>query len=293
MKIFIDTANIEEIKEIAQWGILDGVTTNPSLIAKEGKDLRQTINGICALVNGPVNAEVISLKCNDMINEARELSKIHENVVIKIPMCEEGLKATSILSKEGIKTNITLIFSLQQAILASKAGANYVSPFLGRIDDIGGSGIELIKDIYEVFTKYSISTEIIAASIRNTTHIAECAKIGVDIATIPYKVLMQMLKHPLTDIGIKKFLDDYNKSIQNNTIPSNAQNNIQNNTIPSNAQNNIQNNTIPSNAQNNIQNNTVPSNTQNNMQGNNTLSNVQNNIPNNNISNNTNLNSNL
>lgn len=212
MKIFIDTANVDEIKRVAKWGILDGVTTNPSLIAKEGRDLKEVIEEICSIVDGPISAEVISLEANKMVVEGRELSKLHKNIVIKIPMCEEGLKAVAILSREGIKTNVTLIFSAQQALLAAKAGASYVSPFMGRLDDIGNGGIVVVEDIAEIFNLYGIDTEIIAASIRNPMHVLDCAKAGADIATIPFKVLMQMLKHPLTDAGIEKFLDDYRKS---------------------------------------------------------------------------------
>ncbi|PRR80824.1 Transaldolase [Clostridium liquoris] len=209
MKIFIDTANVEEIKRVAEWGILDGVTTNPSLIAKEGRDLKEVVEEICSIVDGPISAEVISLEAEGMVKEAMELSKIHKNIVIKIPMCEEGLKAVNRLSKKNIKTNVTLIFSAQQALLAAKAGASFVSPFVGRLDDIGNGGIEVVSDIAEIFSIYGIDTEIIAASIRTPMHVLECAKVGADIATIPYKVLTQMLKHPLTDIGIEKFLEDY------------------------------------------------------------------------------------
>ncbi len=212
MKIFIDTANVEEIKRVAEWGILDGVTTNPSLIAKEGRDLKEVIEEICSIVDGPISAEVMSLESKKMVEEARELVKLHKNVVIKIPMCEEGLKAVAILAKEGIKTNVTLIFSAQQALLAAKAGASFVSPFLGRLDDIGNEGITIISDIADIFDIYGIETEIISASVRHPIHVLECAKAGSDIATIPYKVLVQMLKHPLTDIGIEKFVEDYNKS---------------------------------------------------------------------------------
>lgn len=211
MKIFIDTANVDEIKKVATWGILDGVTTNPSLIAKEGRKLEDVIEEICSIVDGPISAEVISLESEKMVEEALELAKIHKNIVIKIPMCEEGLKAVSILSKKGIRTNVTLIFSAQQAILAAKAGASFVSPFVGRVDDIGNGGMNIIEDIVLVFENYGIPTEIIAASVRTPMHVLECAKAGADIATIPYKVLSQMLKHPLTDIGIEKFLEDYKK----------------------------------------------------------------------------------
>lgn len=209
MKLFIDTANLEEIKRVAKWGVLEGVTTNPSLIAKEGRDLKEVIEEICSIVDGPISAEVISLEAKKMVEEAKQLVKIHKNIVIKIPICEEGLKAVSELSKLGIKTNVTLIFSAQQALLAAKAGAAYVSPFLGRIDDIGSVGIELIEDIVTIFTNFAIESEIICASIRNPIHVLECAKVGADIATVPYKVFAQMLKHPLTDRGIKQFLEDY------------------------------------------------------------------------------------
>ena len=211
MKIFIDTANVNEIKEAATWGILDGVTTNPSLIAKEGRDLKEVIEEICSIVDGPISAEVISLECDKMVEEALELVKLHKNIVIKIPMCIEGLKAVKILTEKNIKTNVTLIFSSQQALLAAKAGATYVSPFVGRLDDIGMVGTNLIDEVSAIFKNHSIKTEIIAASIRNPIHASECALAGADIATIPFNVLKQMSKHPLTDIGIEKFLADYNK----------------------------------------------------------------------------------
>jgi transaldolase len=211
MKIFIDTANVNEIKEAATWGILDGVTTNPSLIAKEGRDLKEVIEEICSIVDGPISAEVISLECNKMVEEALELVKLHKNIVIKIPMCIEGLKAVKILTEKNIKTNVTLIFSSQQALLAAKAGATFVSPFVGRLDDIGMVGTNLIDEVSAIFKNHSIKTEIIAASIRNPIHASECALAGADIATIPFNVLKQMAKHPLTDIGIEKFLADYNK----------------------------------------------------------------------------------
>ena len=211
MKIFIDTANVNEIKEAATWGILDGVTTNPSLIAKEGRDLKEVIEEICSIVDGPISAEVLSLECDKMVEEALELVKLHKNIVIKIPMCIEGLKAVKILNEKNIKTNVTLIFSSQQALLAAKAGATYVSPFVGRLDDIGMVGTNLIDEVSAIFKNHSIKTEIIAASIRNPIHASECALAGADIATIPFNVLKQMAKHPLTDIGIEKFLADYNK----------------------------------------------------------------------------------
>lgn len=209
MKLFIDTANIDEIREINEWGILSGVTTNPSLIAKEGKVFSDVIKEIVTIVDGPISAEVISLKADGMVKEARELAKIHKNIVIKIPITEEGLKAVHILSKEGIKTNVTLIFSAAQALLAAKAGATYVSPFVGRLNDIAENGMSLIADIAKIFQNYGLSTEIIAASIRGPQDVVDAAKYGAHIATIPYKVLHQMVKHPLTDSGIERFLADW------------------------------------------------------------------------------------
>ncbi|MBS4803891.1 MAG: fructose-6-phosphate aldolase [Clostridium sp.] len=212
MKIFIDTANIEEIRKASKLGVVAGVTTNPSLIAREGRELKEVIEEICSIVDGPISAEVISLKEEDMILEARELAKLNKNIVIKIPICEEGLKAVSVLSKEGIKTNVTLIFSPLQALLAAKAGASYVSPFLGRVDDIGSEGIVLVQQIIDIFKEYRITTEVISASIRNPIHVLEAALAGSHIATIPYDVILKMLKHPLTDSGIQKFIEDYNKA---------------------------------------------------------------------------------
>ena len=211
MKIFIDTANVDEIREAATWGVLDGVTTNPSLIAKEGRDLTEVINEICSIVNGPISAEVISLEHEKMVEEALELVKIHENIVIKIPMCIEGLKAVNILSAKGIKTNVTLIFSSQQALMAAKAGATYVSPFVGRLDDIGLDGMDLINDLIIAKQNYGFKTEIIAASIRTKEHILQCILSGVDIATIPYAQIEDMAKHPLTTAGIERFISDYSK----------------------------------------------------------------------------------
>ena len=209
MKIFVDTANVDEIRKANDLGVICGVTTNPSLIAREGKDFNEVIKEITSIVDGPISGEVISMNCEGMLKEAREIAKINKNMVVKIPMCEEGLKAVSILSKEGIKTNVTLIFSALQALLASRAGATYVSPFLGRLDDIGSEGIKLIEDIAEIFAIHDIDTEIISASVRNPIHVLQCAKAGADIATIPYKVIVQMINHPLTDAGIEKFLKDY------------------------------------------------------------------------------------
>ncbi|AKL93705.1 fructose-6-phosphate aldolase, TalC/MipB family [Clostridium aceticum] len=212
MKLFIDTANVDEIKEVASWGILEGVTTNPSLIAKEGRIFKEVIKEITEIVDGPISAEVISLNSEEMIQEADELVKIHENIVIKIPMTEEGLKAVKVLAGKGIKTNVTLVFSANQALMAAKAGATYVSPFLGRLDDIGHTGIDLVKEIVDIFDLYLIETEVIAASIRHTAHVVEAAKVGSHIATIPYGVFKQMIKHPLTDSGIEKFLKDWEKA---------------------------------------------------------------------------------
>jgi transaldolase len=209
MKIFVDTANIEEIKKANALGVICGVTTNPSLIAKEGRDFKEVIKEITSIVDGPISGEVISMKSEEMVVEAREIAKMHKNMVVKIPMCEEGLKAVSILHKEGIKTNVTLIFSALQALLAARAGASYVSPFLGRLDDIGSVGITLIQDIAEIFEIHAIDAEIISASVRNPIHVLDCAKAGSHIATIPYGVIVQMIKHPLTDAGIEKFLKDY------------------------------------------------------------------------------------
>lgn len=209
MKFFIDTAIVEEIKEINSWGIVDGVTTNPSLIAKSGKVFKDVVKEISEIVDGPISAEVISLEADVMVEEAMELVKIHKNIVVKVPMTEEGLKAVKVLSEKGIKTNVTLIFSATQALMAAKAGASYVSPFLGRIDDIGYRGMELIEKIADIFSVHGIDTEIIAASIRSQEHVIESAIAGCDIATIPYNVFKMMVKHPLTDIGIERFLKDW------------------------------------------------------------------------------------
>lgn len=213
MKIFIDTANIDEIRDAVTLGVIDGVTTNPSLIAKEGKKLEGVIGEICSLVDGPISGEIkaTTTKWQDMVEEGKQIAKFHKNMVVKIPMTKDGLIAVKELTKLGIKTNVTLVFSVNQALLAAKAGATFVSPFVGRLDDISEDGIQLIYDIVDVFTNYDISTEIIAASIRHPLHVVECAKAGADIATIPYKVIMQMTKHPLTDQGIEKFVNDYKK----------------------------------------------------------------------------------
>lgn len=209
MKIFIDTANVVEIKKANDMGVICGVTTNPSLIAREGRDFKEVIKEITTIVNGPISAEVISLEAEGMIEEALELVKIDDNIVIKIPMTMEGLKAVKFLSEQGIKTNVTLIFTSAQALLAAKSGATYVSPFVGRLDDIGKKGIELIKEIADMFKIHSIETEIISASIRSTIHATDSALAGAHIATIPYNIIVQMTKHPLTDSGIEKFLKDW------------------------------------------------------------------------------------
>jgi len=212
MKFFIDTANIDEIKEAHSMGMVDGVTTNPSLIAKEGRDFEEIIKEICDIVDGPISAEVISLEADGMISEARDLAKIHSNIVVKIPMTVDGLKATRRLSEEGIKTNVTLIFSPLQALMAAKAGATYVSPFVGRIDDLSSEGMLLVEQIVEIYSNYAYETEIIVASIRNPLHVLDSAIMGADIATIPFSVLAKLAAHPLTDKGIKAFLDDWNKA---------------------------------------------------------------------------------
>ncbi len=212
MKFFIDTANVEEIKKAGELGLLDGVTTNPSLVSKEGREFRDLITEICDLVNGPVSAEVVSTDAEGMIKEARELAKIADNIVVKIPLIKEGLRAVKVLSSEGIKTNVTLCFSAVQALMAAKAGANYISPFVGRLDDIGQNGMELVEQIIAIYEAYGYETEIIVASIRNPIHVLEAAMMGADIATIPFKVMEQLIRHPLTDIGLEKFLADWKKT---------------------------------------------------------------------------------
>ncbi len=212
MKFFIDTANIKEIREAHSMGMVDGVTTNPSLIAKEGRDFQTIIREICEIVDGPISAEVISLDAAGMLKEARELAKIHENIVVKIPMTVDGLKATKQLSEEGIKTNVTLVFSPLQALMAAKAGATYASPFVGRLDDISQEGMTLIAQIVQIYNNYGFDTEVIVASIRNPLHVLESALMGAHVATIPFNVLSKLAAHPLTDKGIKAFLDDWNKA---------------------------------------------------------------------------------
>lgn len=214
MKIFLDTANVGEIREAASWGVLDGVTTNPSLVSKEGREFESLLVEICSLVNGPVSAEVVAISCEEMLKEARYLARIHDNIVVKIPMIVEGLKAVKILSGEGIRTNVTLCFSPTQALLAAKAGATFISPFVGRLDDISQIGMEVIRDIKAIYTQHHIPTQILAASLRHPLHVVEAAKLGADIATLPFKVLEQMVKHPLTDIGLERFLKDWRQSHQ-------------------------------------------------------------------------------
>lgn len=215
MKLFVDTANVEEIRQANDMGVICGVTTNPSLIAKEGRDFVEVVKEITTIVDGPISAEVISLEADKMVEEAKPLAALHKNIIIKIPMCAEGLKAVKQLTKLGIKTNVTLIFSAAQALLAARAGATYVSPFLGRLDDIGSNGMILIEEIADIFKLHDIKTEIIAASVRNPIHVIDAARAGCDIATVPYKVIAQMINHPLTDNGIERFLKDWE------TVPKN------------------------------------------------------------------------
>jgi transaldolase len=212
MKFFIDTANIEEIKDALSMGMVDGVTTNPSLIAKEKGNFKDIINEICKIVDGPISAEVISTDTEGMVSEARPLASISENIVIKIPMTIDGIKATRILSSEGIKTNVTLVFSPLQALMAAKAGATYVSPFIGRLDDLSQDGLILVEQIVDIYNNYAYNTEVIVASIRNPLHVLESALLGADIATIPYNVLSKLASHPMTDIGLKAFLNDWKKT---------------------------------------------------------------------------------
>jgi len=214
MKFFVDSANIDEIKEAASLGIVDGVTTNPTLLAKEKGKPEEIFKKICETIDGPVNAEVVSLDWEGIVEEGRELAKIHENIVIKIPMTKDGLKAVKVFAQEGIKTNVTLIFSPIQALMAARAGATYVCPFVGRLDDIGQNGMDVIAEIKQIFDNYMIETEIIVASIRHPMHVVESALIGADIATVPFSVIEKMIKHPLTDIGIERFLADWEK-VQN------------------------------------------------------------------------------
>lgn len=211
MQFFLDSANMDEINQAWNMGVIAGVTTNPSLVAKEGKDFHTLLKELVQVVDGPISAEVIALDTEGMLKEARELAKMHKNIVVKIPMTEEGLKAVKVLNQEGIHTNVTLIFTGVQALLAARAGATYVSPFLGRLDDIGENGLDLVDEICDIFGVHAIETKVIAASIRNPIHVIEAARLGADFATVPFKVLRQLFKHPLTDAGIEKFLEDWKK----------------------------------------------------------------------------------
>jgi transaldolase len=215
MKFFIDTAKIEEIKEAASLGILDGVTTNPSLVSKTGKDFRKLLDEILTVVDGPVSAEVIATDYDGIVKEARELSQIHKNIVVKVPLIKEGLKAVKTLSGEGVKTNVTLCFSPSQALLAAKAGATYISPFVGRLDDVSTSGMDLISQIVQIYRNYNYETEVLVASIRHPLHLVEAALIGADVCTIPFEVINKLFNHPLTDVGLDKFLSDWKKSGNN------------------------------------------------------------------------------
>ncbi|MGB8218342.1 MAG: fructose-6-phosphate aldolase [Candidatus Methanoperedens sp.] len=214
MKIFIDTANIDEIRTANDWGVIDGVTTNPTLVAKEGKDFKSIVNQILSIVDGPISVEVISTDAEGIVKEAVEMSNWSKNIVIKIPMIPEGLKAVKILNEKGIKTNVTLVFSVNQGLLAAKAGATYVSPFIGRLDDIGHDGMQIIRDLVQIYKLYDFKTEIIVASVRHPLHVVESAKTGAHVATIPYGVIEKMFKHPLTDIGLEKFLKDWKKVVK-------------------------------------------------------------------------------
>ena len=214
MKIFIDTANIEEIRKANEWGVIDGVTTNPTLVAKEGKDFKSIVDQILSIVDGPISVEVISTDSKGMVKEALEMANWSKNIVIKIPMIPEGLKAVKILNEKGVMTNVTLVFSVNQAILAAKAGATYVSPFIGRLDDIGHDGMQIIRDLVTIYKLYDFKTKIIVASVRHPLHVIESAKIGAHVATIPFSVIEKMFKHPLTDIGLEKFLKDWKKVVE-------------------------------------------------------------------------------
>jgi transaldolase len=214
MKFFLDTANLDEIRKGAEWGIVDGVTTNPTLIAREGKPIREQIGAICDIVDGPISAEVLAVTAKDMIREGRELSKIHKNVIVKCPLIRDGIEACSALSKEGIRVNVTLCFSPAQALIAAKAGAYFVSPFVGRIDDVGGNGMDLIRQIVAIYDNYDFDTQILSASLRGPTHVIESALAGAHIGTMPFKVMDQLFNHPLTDKGLEQFLKDYNKVFQ-------------------------------------------------------------------------------
>lgn len=213
MKIFLDTANLDELRKGAAWGVVDGVTTNPSLIAKEGRPIQEQVRMICDIVDGDISAEVVATEAGSMLVEGRELAKIHRNIVVKVPLTRDGIVAASTLSKEGIRLNVTLCFSAAQALLAAKAGAYFVSPFIGRLDDIGQEGMALVRDIVTIYRNYSFKTQVLAASLRSPLHVVEAAKAGADIGTMPFKVLDQMFNHPLTDKGLAQFLADYHKSL--------------------------------------------------------------------------------
>ena len=211
MKLFIDTASIQEIKKANDWGVIDGVTTNPSLVAKEGREFKELVQEIVNIIDGPISVEVISTNAKGMVKEAVDLSELSPNIVVKIPIITEGLKATKILSEKGIKTNVTIVFSVNQAILAAKAKATYVSPFIGRLDDIGHEGMKIVRDIVEIYDIYNFKTEVIVASIRHPLHVIDSAKAGAHVATVPFKVIEKMFKHPLTDLGLERFLKDWEK----------------------------------------------------------------------------------
>jgi len=214
MKFFLDTANLEELRKAASWGIIDGVTTNPSLIAKEGRPLEEQIREICAIVDGDISAEVVSTETSEMIRDGRQLAKIHRNIVVKVPLTRDGIRACSVLSRDGIRVNVTLCFSSAQALLAAKAGAYIVSPFVGRLDDIGVSGIDLIRDIVTIYRNYEFRTRVLAASLRSPMHVMESARVGAHIATMPFKVVDMLFHHPLTEKGLEQFLKDYAKAFQ-------------------------------------------------------------------------------
>jgi transaldolase len=212
MKIFIDSADIQEIRDAAQMGLIDGVTTNPSLVAKTGRSLEAIVRDICEVVDGPISAEVLSTDTDGILQEGRRLSAIHRNIVVKVPLIANGIRAVRAFAAEGIRTNVTLCFSAPQALLAAKAGATYISPFLGRIDDAGGDGVLLVEEIVSIYRTYRLPTQVLAASIRNPVHLVRCARLGADVATIPYGVILQLLKHPLTDVGLARFLEDAKKT---------------------------------------------------------------------------------
>jgi transaldolase len=211
MKFFLDTANIKEIRDAAEYGLIDGVTTNPSLVSKEGRDFKEILREITSIVDGPISAEVVSTEAGEMLREARELASIHKNIVVKIPMIKEGMKALKQLTGEGIRTNVTLVFNTNQAVIAARLGATYVSPFVGRFDDIGEVGMDLIADLAQIFANYDFATQILVASCRTPVHIREASLLGADVVTLPYKILEQILKHPLTDMGLERFLKDWEK----------------------------------------------------------------------------------